>query len=50
MSVRVQPTNGWILLAAGGVVGLVFLFGLFRAIRMGERRVADSDLRGLDLN
>ncbi len=47
--VRVQPTNGWILLAAGGIVGLVFVFGLFRALRAGERRVAAADLRGLDL-
>lgn len=47
--VRVQPTNGWLLLAAGGVVGIVFVFGLFRAIRAGERRVAAADLEGLDL-
>ena len=47
--VRVQPTNGWVLLAAGGVVGIVFVLGLFRAIRAGERRVAAADLEGLDL-
>ncbi|GAB48851.1 hypothetical protein MOPEL_083_00560 [Mobilicoccus pelagius NBRC 104925] len=47
--VRVQPTNGWLLLAAGGVVGIVFVLGLFRAIRAGERRVAASELEGLDL-
>lgn len=50
VTVRVRPTNGWILLAGGGVVGGIFLLGLFRAIRAGERRVAAADLRGLDLD
>ncbi|MDO5628536.1 MAG: DUF6049 family protein [Mobilicoccus sp.] len=49
VDVQVRPTNGWLLLAAGGVVGAVFFFGLLRAIRLGERRVSDSDMRDLDL-
>lgn len=44
--VRVQPTNGWLVLGAGIVVGLVFIAGLFRAIRAGERRVDKAELRG----
>lgn len=43
--VRVQPTNGWLVLGAGIVVGLVFIAGLFRAIRAGERRVSKAELR-----
>lgn len=48
--VQVRPTNGWVVLAAGGVVGVIFLLGLFRAIRLGERRVAEADMRDLDLD
>lgn len=44
--VRVQPTNGWLVLGAGIVVGLVFIAGLFRAIRAGERRVDKGELHG----
>jgi len=29
---------------------VIFLLGLFRAIRLGERRVAEADMRDLDLD
>lgn len=46
---RVQPTNGWLLLAIGGLAGVVFLAGLYRALRAGSPRVSSADLKDIDL-
>ncbi|WP_168582836.1 DUF6049 family protein [Gephyromycinifex aptenodytis] len=46
--VRVRPTNGWLVLGVGAVVGLIFVAGLFRAIRAGERRVSAAELRAVE--
>ena len=46
--VRVQPTNGWLMLALGGLAGVVFLAGLYRALRAGRPRVSTENLKELD--
>lgn len=46
--VRVQPTNGWLMLALGGLAGVVFLAGLYRALRAGRPRVPTENLKELD--
>ncbi len=43
--VRVQPTNGWLMLALGGLAGVVFLAGLYRAVRAGGPRVSRQNLK-----
>ncbi len=48
VSVRVQPTNGWIMLALGGLTGVVFLAGLYRALRAGRPRVTSEALKEID--
>ncbi|WP_226346807.1 DUF6049 family protein [Agilicoccus flavus] len=47
--VRVQPTNGWLMLALGGLVGVVFVAGIYRALRAGSPRVSSEDLKEIDL-
>ena len=47
--VRVQPTNGWVMLAIGSLVGVVFVAGLYRALRAGSPRVSSEDLKEIDL-
>lgn len=46
--VRVQPTNGWLMLGLGGLAGVVFIAGLFRALRVGRPRVPTEDLKEID--
>ena len=46
--VRVQPTNGWVMLALGGLAGVVFLAGLYRALRAGRPRLSSEDLKEID--
>ncbi|GAB95427.1 hypothetical protein BJY21_002226 [Kineosphaera limosa] len=46
--VRVQPTNGWIMLALGGLIGVVFVAGLYRALRMGRPRVPSESLKDIN--
>ncbi len=45
--VQVQPTNGWVLLAVIAVAGLVFVAGLYRALRAGRTRVSEDELNQL---
>lgn len=46
--VRVQPTNGWVMLALGGLAGVVFIAGLYRALRAGRPRVTSQALKEID--
>ncbi|MDO5711590.1 MAG: DUF6049 family protein, partial [Micrococcales bacterium] len=46
--VRVQPTNGWIMLALGGLTGVIFLAGLYRALRAGRPRLTSEALKEID--
>jgi uncharacterized protein DUF6049 len=48
--VQVQPTNGWVVLALGGVALVVFLAGLYRALRAGRPRITSSELKEIDLS
>ena len=47
--VTVQPTNGWAVLAVGGLVGMVFLAGLYRSLRGGKPRMTSEELNRIDL-
>ena len=49
LDVRVQPMNGWLVLGIGGVLGAVFLVGLFRTIRRNRPRVSAEELKEIDL-
>ena len=49
LDIRVQPMNGWVVLAIGGVLGAVFLVGLFRTIRRNRPRVSAEELKEIDL-
>jgi hypothetical protein len=40
VKVRVRPTDSWVLTVGGGVVGLIVVVGLVRALRRPRRRVA----------
>lgn len=47
--VTVQPTNGWAVLAVGGLAGVVFLAGLYRTLRGGKPRMTSEELNRIDL-
>lgn len=47
--VTVQPTNGWAVLALGGLAGVVFLAGLYRTLRGGKPRMTHEELNRIDL-
>lgn len=49
ISVQVQPTNGWVVLAVGGLALVVFVAGLFRALRVGRPRATAAEIKELDL-
>ena len=49
LDIHVQPMNGWLALAAGAVLGAVFLVGLLRAIRRNSPRVSAEELKEIDL-
>ncbi|HKG52514.1 MAG TPA: DUF6049 family protein [Actinomycetales bacterium] len=39
LQVRLRPTDSWLVMAFGGVVGLALVFGLVRSLRRPRRRV-----------
>lgn len=47
--VTVQPTNGWAVLAIGGLAGVVFVAGLYRTLRGGKPRMTSAELDRIDL-
>ncbi|WP_162873079.1 DUF6049 family protein [Austwickia chelonae] len=49
LTIQVQPTNGWLILALGGAAGAVFLVGLLRTIRRNRPRLSAEDLKEIDI-
>ncbi len=47
--VQVRPANGWVLLVIGAGAALVFLVGIYRALRAGSPRVPPSQLEEIDV-
>lgn len=49
LRVEVRPANGWLVLVVGGAAAVIFVVGLYRALRLGSPRVSPGQRDQVDI-